>query len=144
MFYSFANNASYITPGQNTTIRFSRVLRANYLTNCITRFTPTLQVNRAPTYREYIAVVFIAGLLIIATPRCYQTDYTRDIVSVVNVSVSRRSRDVFWNVSVSSRFWRLNVSSRLGLESLKKWNVSVSPRSCDLTSCGVVDITGLC
>jgi len=29
----------------------------------------------------------------------------RDVVSVLNVSVSRRSRDVFWN-----------VSSRLGLE----------------------------
>ena len=26
--------------------------------------------------------------------------------------------------------------SRLGLESLKKWNVSVSSRSCDLMSCG--------
>jgi len=27
----------------------------------------------------------------------------RDVVSVLNVSVLRRSRDVFWNVSVSSR-----------------------------------------
>ena len=35
----------------------------------------------------------------------------RDVVSVLNVLVSRRSRDVFWDVSVSSR-------------------------SCDLTSCG--------
>ena len=38
--------------------------------------------------------------------------FCRDVVSVLNVSVSRRSRDVFWNVS--SRSWRLNilVSSR--------------------------------
>ena len=33
----------------------------------------------------------------------------RDVVSVLNVSVSRRSRDVSWNVSVSSRSWRYNV-----------------------------------
>ena len=38
------------------------------------------------------------------------------------VSVSRRSRDVFLERLVSSRSWRLNVS--------------VSSRSCDLTSCG--------
>ena len=61
---------------------------------------------------------------------------TRDVVSVLNVSVSRRSRDVFWNVS--SRLGLVGSTSRscLGLESLKKWNVSVSSRSCDLTSCG--------
>ena len=33
---------------------------------------------------------------------------TRDVVSVLNVSVSRRSRDVFWNVL--SQSWRLTVS----------------------------------
>ena len=31
------------------------------------------------------------------------TVHNRDVVSVLNVSVSRRSRDVFWNVTVSSR-----------------------------------------
>jgi len=35
----------------------------------------------------------------------HEGDLPRDVVSVLNVSVSRRSRDVFWN-----------VSSRLGLE----------------------------
>ena len=35
----------------------------------------------------------------------------RDVVSVLNVSVSWRwSRDVFWDVSISSQSWRLNVS----------------------------------
>jgi len=42
----------------------------------------------------------------------------RDVVSVLNVSVLRRSRDVFWNVSV------LKVEC-LGLETLEKSNVSV-------------------
>ena len=35
----------------------------------------------------------------------------------------------FWNVSDSSRSWRLNVSSCLGLEILGNWNVSVSSQS---------------
>ena len=45
------------------------------------------------------------------------------VVSVLNVSVSRWSRDVFWNVSVSSRSWGFNVSvpSRSW-----RYNVSVS------------------
>jgi len=53
--------------------------------------------------------------------------------------------DTFFGTS-RSRSWRLNISSCLGLESLGKWNVlvpswswgfnvSVSSRSCDLTSC---------
>jgi len=33
----------------------------------------------------------------------------RDVVLVLNVSVSRRSRDVFWNVSVLSRSERFEV-----------------------------------
>ena len=37
----------------------------------------------------------------------------RDVVSVMNVSVSRRSRDVFWNISVSSRSCELNVLWRI-------------------------------
>ena len=37
-------------------------------------------------------------------------DTSRDVLSVLNVSVSRRSRDVFWNVS--------SESSRLGLEDI--------------------------
>ena len=49
----------------------------------------------------------------------------RDVVTILNVSVSRRSRDVFWNVSGSSR-------SRLGLE-----NIMSRSRSCDL---GLVNI----
>ena len=48
--------------------------------------------------------------------------HSRDVVSVLNISVSRWSRDVFWNVSVSSRSWRLTVL--------------VSSQSCDLMSCG--------
>ena len=47
----------------------------------------------------------------------------RDVVSVLNVSVSRRSRDIFWNVS--------SRDSRLGLE-----DITSRSRSRDLTSCG--------
>jgi len=76
-------------------------------------------------------------------------DECRDVGSVLNVSVSRRPRDVFLERLVSVLRVGENATSRsrlglegstsrscLGLESLKKWNVSVSSRSCDLTSCG--------
>ena len=58
---------------------------------------------------------------------------SRDVVSVLNVSVSRWSRDVFWNVSVSSWSWRLNVSvSRVWKNRMSRswgFNISVSSRS---------------
>jgi len=50
---------------------------------------------------------------------------SRDVVSVLNVSVSSRSRDVFWNVSsrlglvLVSRVWKNRTSrSHLGLEDI--------------------------
>ena len=72
---------------------------------------------------------------------------SRDVVSVLNVSVSRRSRDVFLERLVWSRSWRFNVSvsrvwkiERLGLDgstSRSRLGLEGWPsRSCDLTSCG--------
>ena len=62
----------------------------------------------------------------------------RDVVSVLNVSVSRRFLERLVSVLKIERLGLVSVLrvQRLGLESLKKWNVSVSSRSCDLTSCG--------
>ena len=43
---------------------------------------------------------------------------SRDVVSVLNVSVSRRFRDVFWNVSSCLGLEALTSRSRLGLEDI--------------------------
>ena len=51
--------------------------------------------------------------------------YSRDVVSVLNVSVSRRSRDVSWN-----------VSSRLGLE-----DITSRSRNFSLVNIHAMDLT---
>ena len=75
---------------------------------------------------------------------CLKSIRPRDVVSVLNVSVSRRSRDVFWNVSSRLGLEGWTSRSCLSLESLEKSDVSVSSRSRGFNSqsrLGLEDIT---
>ena len=63
--------------------------------------------------------------------------YCRDVVSVLNVSVSRRSRDVFWNVS--SRLVLEDITSRSRDFSLV--NIHAMHQACGCIAKKITDLT---